>query len=38
MLERTDMQMVRWMCGASLREKKTRAELQDREGGHRGNW
>ena len=35
--------MVRWMCGASLREKKSSAELRDRMGlliydGHRGNW
>ena len=27
MLERTEMRMVRWMCGTSLREKKSSAEL-----------
>ena len=31
-LERTEMRMVRWMCGTSLREKKTSAELRDRMG------
>ena len=30
MLERTEMRMVMWMCGTSLREKKSSAELRDR--------
>jgi len=30
--ERTEMRMVRWMCGVSLREKKTSAELRARMG------
>ena len=29
MLERTEIQMVRWMCGSSSREKKTSSELKD---------
>ena len=28
-LERAEMRMVRWMCGMSLREKKTNAELRE---------
>ena len=28
-LERAEMRMVRWMCGVSLREKKTNAELRE---------
>ena len=28
-LERTEIRMVRWMCGVSLREKKTNAELRE---------
>ena len=28
-LERAEMRMVSWMCGVSLREKKTNAELRD---------
>ena len=28
-LERAEMRMVRWMCGVSLREKKTSAELRE---------
>ena len=28
-LERAEMKMVRWMCGVSLREKKTNAELRE---------
>ena len=28
-LERTEMRMVRWMCGTSLREKKTSESLKD---------
>ena len=28
-LERVEMRMVRWMCGVSLREKKTNAELRE---------
>ena len=28
--ERTEMRMVRWMCGVSLKEKKTSAELRAR--------
>ena len=31
-LERTEMWMVRWMCGTSLREKKTSTEMRDRMG------
>ena len=27
-LERAEMRMVRWMCGVSLRERKTSAELR----------
>ena len=29
-IERTEMRMVRWMCGVSLRERKTNAELRRR--------
>ena len=32
MLERTEMQMVRWMCGTSLRVMKISAESNDRMG------
>ena len=32
MVERTEMRMVKWMCGTSLREKKTSVELRDRMG------
>ena len=32
MLERTEIRMVRWMCGTSLREEKTSDELRDRMG------
>ena len=32
MLERTEMHIGRWMCGTSLREKKSSAELKDRMG------
>ena len=28
-VERAEMRMVRWMCGVSLREKKTNAELRE---------
>ncbi len=28
-LERTEMRMIRWMCGVSLRERKTSAELRE---------
>ena len=28
-LERDEMRMMRWMCGVSLREKKTNAELRE---------
>ena len=28
-LERAEMRMMRWMCGVSLREKKTNAELRE---------
>lgn len=31
-LERTDMRMIRWMCGMSLRDRKTSAELRKRIG------
>ena len=31
-IERTEMRMVRWMCGVSLRERKTSAELRQRMG------
>ena len=31
-LERTEMRMIRWMCGVSLRERKTSAELRERIG------
>ena len=34
-LKRTEMRMVRWMCGTSLRQKKTNAEGYDE---HRANW
>ena len=27
-VERAEMRMVRWMCGVSLRERKTNAELR----------
>jgi hypothetical protein len=27
------MKMIRWMCGVSLRDKKTSSELRDRVGG-----
>ena len=27
--ERAEMRMVRWICGVSLREKKTNAELRE---------
>ena len=32
MVERTEMRMVRWMCGTSLREKKRSAESRDKMG------
>ena len=28
-LERTEMRMIRWMCGVSMRERKTSAELRE---------
>ena len=31
-VERTEMRMVRWMCGVSLRERKTNEELRQRMG------
>ena len=31
-LERTEMRMIRWMCGVSLREKITSAVLRERMG------
>jgi hypothetical protein len=31
-LETTEMRMIRQMCGVSLRDKKTNAELRDRVG------
>ena len=31
-LERAEMRMVRWMCGVSLRERKTKVELRERLG------
>jgi len=31
-LERTEMRMIRWMCGVSLRERKTNVELRERIG------
>ena len=31
-LERAEMRMVRWMCGVSLRERKTNVELRERLG------
>jgi hypothetical protein len=31
-LERTEMRMIRWMCGASLRDKLTSAELREKMG------
>ena len=31
-LEREEMRMVRWMCGVSLRERKTNVELRERLG------
>ena len=31
-LERAEMKMVRWMCGVSLRERKTNVELRERLG------
>ena len=36
MLKRTEMRMVRWMCGTSLKEKKTSSELRDRMGKEMG--
>ena len=29
-LDRTDMRMVRWMCGVALRDQHTSAELRER--------
>ena len=31
-LERTEMRMIRWMCGVSLKDKITSAELRERMG------
>ena len=31
-LQKTEMRMIRWMCGVSLRERKTNVELRDRVG------
>ena len=35
-LNRAEMRMIRWMCGVSLRERKTSAELRHKMGGHSG--
>ena len=32
MLERTEMRMIRWMCGVTLRDRQTSSELRERMG------